>query len=147
MLQGSVRLPDTGRALGLPAGAGLAGASQPGERQQLLLSPAWRSRSLTQTQTDTGTGAFLPVPGVSSMRDGSGWVQNPFLPSRLTGLHRHTAGPLLSYPASNLSSFTVTAFREQWYSVQLRLIRSSLKLLKPNSPQKPTASWMFVSCF
>lgn len=69
-------------------------------------------------------------------------------PSPLWGLY----GTLLvhyvvRYPASNLNSFTVTAFREQWYSVQLRLARSSLKLLKPIPLQKPRINWMWWCLF
>lgn len=51
------------------------------------------------------------------------------------------------YPASNLNSFTVTAFREQWYSLQLRLARSSSKLLKPKPPQNPRINWKWWCLF
>lgn len=64
----------------LAAGAGLAGASQAGAGQQLLLSLAWRSRrSHTETETEKNGAGRVPClrqglaqPAVASVRDGSG---------------------------------------------------------------------------
>lgn len=54
---------------------------------------------------------------------------------------------VVPYAASNLRSFIVASFREQWYSVQLRLARSSSKLLKPTSPKITRINWMWCCLF
>lgn len=54
---------------------------------------------------------------------------------------------VVPYTASNLRSFIAAAFREQWYSVQLRLARSSSKLLKQSSPKIIRINWMWCWLF